>query len=333
MGRYSVFIASTVACLFFIGLVGVFNCTDPKVSNMGEVAHLNNDFRLKFSMAIERFYRKSLTINELGHCELVVESNIEQPNTPAIGLYLTQIGAEKAAELRDRMIALADVPLQEEGPFQPGEPLFEASLEQEGETQTRIFDPHTVPKRYQVIGRQIIEIEKNARKNMVSGLRLDFTLNSRQIDREKPLGLTLQFTAVGKELVRFYNPLHTPPDGFGRIVVGGVRTDVKAEDLQFFHRQSHDLSMEMQKEQPPLQLRETVVNLKPGETLSSTFDVVLDWPPGSYDVELTMDTNGSTEDDKNFVIGRITTPPQQLAVTGTPKPGDEGATHYEPPQL
>jgi len=299
-----------------------------------EVRNLKKEFRLKFSMAIERFYRKSLTIDQTGRCELRIESNIEQPANPEIGRYVTQIGAQEAEKLRDRVVDLAETPVpKEEKPLPPGIPLYEVVLEENGNRQSRSFDPYIVPKRYQVIGREIAQIEKDARGKMEMGLRVDFAMENKQLDRGKIILLAVRLAGAGAETIRFNNPLQPPPNGFGRITLSGVRSDVKAEEMKFFHRQAHHFSKSELRDMPPGSPDKTRLQLKPGEALSLSFGAVLDWPPGKYNVKIIFETTGTNEDDRNFIVGRVTTPPQPLGVTGEAKPGDEGQTEYTPPKL
>lgn len=336
MVRYSLFLRGVKSgyCAM-LGLL-IFLCVfkTPAVSNSKEVEILGDKFRLLFSMAIERFYRKILTINELGQCELVLESNIEEPALSQIGQYSTEISAKDALQLRDRVLSLADVPLPDEGTRDPGEPIFEVLLEQGGEIRTKIFDPHAVPKRLQVIGREIRALETKARKNLIFGIRLDVALSAQQIDRDSSFALILKFSAEGNKPIRFYNPLFTPEEGAGKIVISGERSDIKPSDIQYFHMQAEELRPKMlQEEGRHASAVEPIVDIDPNESLILTFNTVLDWPPGKYDVSVIMDSNGPQEQGKNVIIGRITTPPQPLVITGISKPEDEGATHYEPPKL
>lgn len=299
-----------------------------------EVRNLKKEFRLKFGIAIERSYRKSLMIDHTGHCELRIESNIERPSTPEIGRYVTQISVQEAEKLRDRVMDLEETPTpKEDKPLPPGIPLYEVVVEENGTRKSRTFDPYIVPKRYQVIGRQITEIEEDARGRAEIGLRVDFSMENKQAAREKIFSLEVRLTGVGAQPISFNNPLLPPPNGFGRITLSGVRSDVKAEEMKFFHRQAHHFSKAELRDNPPVFLAKNILNLKPGEALAFPFGAVLDWPPGKYDVKVIFETTGANENNRNFIIGRITTPSQTLGVTGEAKAGDRGATEYAPPKL
>jgi hypothetical protein len=208
--------------------------------------------------------------------------------------------------------------------------LFEAIVEQaDGSRRSRVFDPHLVPMRFQVIGRRIGEIEEQARKTLVAGLRLDFALRQPQIGREQPLGIEVRLTALGSSEVPVYNPLLPPPKGHGEIMLNGVRSDIRPQELQFHHRRAQQLKA------PTATTLQApgLAAIQPGEPRTISFSTVLDWPPGAYSVHISMEEKGPTEAVPGVIVGRIVSLPQQLVVTGGRKPDDEGATHYEPPVL
>ena len=299
-----------------------------------EVRSLNKNFRLRFSMPIDRFYRKTLVIDQSGLCELRLESNVEQPQVAAIGLYAAHITVVEAEQLRDRVLGLADTPAPvEEDPLPSGVPMLEVLYQSNGTTESRSFDPHVVPKRYQVIGRRIMEIEKEALDNMTTGLQAGFALQGEEIERDTPLAVAVRIVSAGSGPVQFYNPLHPPSHGFGKITLHGVRSDVPDEQLQTIHRMAHHLTQaDLSNSQPPGHIDETDMQLAPGAVFALEFVVSLDWPPGTYHVHATVESSGLNEDEE-MITGRIIMMPQLLVVKGEKKPEDDGATEYSPPKL
>jgi len=303
------------------GLTTIWGCTQNDVVNSKEVEYVNKDFRLTFSMPIDRFYRKSLTIDQTGRCELVVESNIEKSDVPEIGHYLSQITPKEAMELRDRVVGLGNLALKPEGPFPPGVTMMQVSLEEDDRKEVRTFDPHTVPSRYQVVGRQISGIEEEARKKLAVGLRFDFLILDKRVDRKAPMGFSLRITAIGKDPVRFYNPFFPGGDGSGEMILRGVRSDVKEKDLKISHRQAHIVSeKELRASKPTFSPYENILSLSPGETYEMECGVVLNWPQGSYKVDFQMETSGKQENAWDLVMGKVITISQSIEVTGEAKP-------------
>ncbi len=307
----------------------------PEEVNEEEVGSLSNNFSLRFSMPIDRFYRKSLVVDQSGRCELRLESNIEQPQVAAIGHYVTEIGAQEAEKLRDRVLGLADTPVPaEDTPLPSGVPMLEVIYQPNGKKQSRSFDPHIVPKRYQVIGRQILEIEKNALENMTQGLQANFVIHAEEVERERPLAITVKLVAAGAGPVVFYNPLNPPSHGFGKITLHGVRSDVPDADLQTIHRKAHhfvqaDLNSD---KEPPDHIEDSDLQLQPGAVFGLEFIVSLDWPPGQYQAHVTVESSGINEDEE-VIVGRIIMKPQLLVVQGEKKPEDDGVADYSPPTL
>ncbi len=339
MGRCPLFIAvlemqCAVVVALLLLLIEISGAHGMGLTHPEEVVRLNQKFHLRFSMPIDQAYKKILTIDDAGICELVLESNIERNDIPEIGLYFTNIPEDEARRLKNQVLSLSDVPLPDQGPFPPGHALLEVSLEENGNRQARLFDPYVVPKRFQVIGRKITEIEKQALENMRAGLRLEFSLDTEHIDREAPMGITVMLTNPGIEPVHFFNPLNPPDDGFGCIVFMGKRSDIAPDEIEFFHRQSSELTRtELRSDKESEVTRKRIIELGPNEILRFDFRVVLDWPPGAYNVKVSLDTIGAGKRIKNLVAGRMVTRERHLEVTGRPKPEDKGATHYEPPMF
>jgi|GEM_PF-1912282 len=323
MGCCSVLIKKrhTGLILILLGLTGTWGCTQNDVVNSKEVGYVNKDFRLTFSMPIDRFYRKSLTIDQTGRCEFVVESNIEKSDVPEIGHYASQITPKEASELRDRVVGLGNLALKPEGPFPPGVTMMQVSLDEDDKMEVRTFDPHTVPSRYQVVGRQVSGIEEEARKNVAIGLRFDFFILDKKVDPGSPMGFLLRVTALGEDPVRFYNPLFPGSAGSGEMILLGVRSDVRERDLKISHRQAHFVSeKELRTSKPTLSQDENILVLPPGGTLEMEFGVVLNWPPGNYKVDLQIETSGKEENVWDLVLGKVITAPQLIEVTVEAKP-------------
>lgn len=336
MGRHSlrVTVKITGIAWMLLAFVAIVGTHAPRGVNAEEVGFLNNNFRLRFSMPIDRFYRKNLVVDQSGRCELRLESNVEQPQVAAIGQYVTHISVQEAEKLRDRVLGLADIPVPaEEPPLPSGIPLMEVLYQSNGKKQSRSFDPHIVPKRYQVIGRQLIEIEKNALANMTTGLQANFAIHAEEVERDKPVGITVRLVSAGAGPVIFYNPLNPPSHGFGKITLHGVRSDVPDADLQTIHRKAlHFVQSDLSEKKLPDHIDDSDLQLEPGAVFELEFIVALDWPPGEYQAHVTVESSGINEDEE-LIIGRIIMKPQLLVVKGEKKPEDEGVADYSPPEL
>ncbi len=298
----------------------------------GEEKALNNSFVLEFSIPIDRFYTKSLAIDQTGTCRLRIESNAKHKENPAIGLYETKISPEEAEKLKNRVLKLEDTPVpQDVTPLPPGITMLQVTFQSEGRKRSRSFDPYDVPKHFEVIGRMINRIEQEAMKNMISGLQCDFALAAPEIQRDRPVAITVTMEAAGKTPVLFYNPLNPPPHCFGHITLEGIRSDIAEEELQTIHRKAYQLSMQDLTNKTAFIERQEL-KLMPGSKLELEFKAILDWPPGEYNVHIAVESSGIKENDE-MITGRIITHGKALIVTGQAKPEDAGDEEYSPPEL
>ncbi len=323
--------ASQCVCLL-VAMVLLWASMASAEVKAGKEKVLNNSFVLEFSIPIDRFYTKSLTIDQTGICRLRIESNAEHRDIPAIGLYETKISPEEAEKLKNRVLKLEYTPVpQDETPLPPGITMLQVTFQSGGKKRSRSFDPYDVPKRFEVIGRMINRIEQEAMKNMISGLQCNFALSTIEIQRDRPVVITVIMKAAGKTPVLFYNPLNSPPHCFGHITLEGIRSDIAEEELQTIHRKAYQLSMQDLTSKTEFIERQEL-KLMPGSKLELKFKAILDWPPGEYNVHIAVESSGIREDDE-MITGRIITPGKALTVTGQTKPEDVGHEEYSPPEL
>jgi hypothetical protein len=228
------------------------------------------------------------------------------------------------------MLALKDAELPPPREMLSKEPLMYVFVEQDGQRESRHFDPVNVPERHQVVARQVLQLEKQALDNLVAGLRLQFGLNRDSVDREEPLLVTINFMAKGRDRFSFPNPLMPPEGVVNDLALSGVRSDIAPEELYEHHMRSHAFTDAQFHSSMGLRFRnEKILDLPPDSSLEMVLESVLDWPPGVYQVEIVFKAAGEVEVDGRLVAGCIRTLPQELVVTGAAKPDDEGGEPEE----
>lgn len=311
-------------------------CRDEPNPDMKEEGTVQEEFLLGFSLELEENCSKTLTVDQSGHCRFVLETNVKLPDDPVIGVYSTNISPDEARALRDRLLALKDADLPQSEQVS-GNSVYHVFVEQNGERISGAFDPYMVPERHQVVARQVLQLEEEALKNLVAGLKLSVSPSADSVDRESPLQVTLHITGEGSEPIKFYNPVMPPESVLGWIAIGGVRSDIKPEDLCLHHRQSHIFTESEIDSATALRFRnEEIIDLAPGTSIPLVFETVLDWPPGLYELQVTCNMTGNVDVEGDLISGRIRSLPFTLTVTGQSKPEDttvkEEDSGDEPPE-
>ena len=295
---------------------------------------METKFTLSFGIDIDQFYRKQLLIDQSGRCLFKLESNLGHPGNQPVGSFITQIRAKEAAQLRERIISLADEPVPDPGSIPSGIPMYEVALEEDGTRRSRQFDPYVVPPRFQAIGRRLLEIEAKALKTCLSGVMVAFQIQPVETLRTKPVTIYVKIVHAGSEVAKILNPALSGAAKTGRIVLTGVRADIPQEELETIHRKAIELddSLLVNHEAPRMN-RELALDKAKLPALEFLFKTPLDWAPGRYEVRLIVEMGRSAKDPKAFSPGRITSEPVEITVTGQSKPEDAPVVDYKPPKL
>ena len=295
---------------------------------------METKFTLSFGIDIDQFYRKQLLIDQSGRCLFKLESNLGHPGNQPVGSFITQIRAKEAAQLRERIISLADEPVPDPGSIPSGIPMYEVALEEDGTRRSRQFDPYVVPPRFQAIGRRLLEIEAKALKTCLSGVMVAFQIQPVETLRTKPVTIYVKIVHAGSEVAKILNPALSGAAKAGRIVLTGVRADIPQEELETIHRKAIELddSLLVNREAPRMN-RELALDKAKLPALEFLFKTPLDWAPGRYEVRLIVEMGRSAKDPKAFSPGRITSEPVEITVTGQSKPEDAPVVDYKPPKL
>lgn len=295
---------------------------------------METKFTLSFGIDIDQFYRKQLLIDQSGRCLFKFESNLGHPGNQPVGSFITQIRAKEAAQLRERIISLADEPVPDPGSIPSWIPMYEVALEEDGTRRSRQFDPYVVPPRFQAIGRRLLEIEAKALKTCLSGVMVAFQIQPVETLRTKPVTIYVKIVHAGSEVAKILNPALSGAAKTGRIVLTGVRADIPQEELETIHRKAIELddSLLVNREAPRMN-RELALDKAKLPALEFLFKTPLDWAPGRYEVRLIVEMGRSAKDPKAFSPGRITSEPVEITVTGQSKPEDAPVVDYKPPKL
>lgn len=295
---------------------------------------METKFTLSFGIEIDQLYRKQLRIDQSGRCLFRLESNLGRPGNQPVGRFIAQIQAEEAAQLRERVVSLADEPVPDSGPIPSGVPQYEVALEENDVRRSKQFDPYIVPPRFQAIGRRLLEIEAEALKTCLSCVMVTFQIQPVETLRTKPVTIGVKLVHAGSEVARILNPALSGTAKTGRIVLTGVRADVPQEKLETIHRKAIELddSLLVNREAPQIN-QELALDKHKLPALEFLFKTPLDWAPGRYKVRLIVEMGRSAKDPKAFSPGRITSEPVDITLTGRSKPEDAPVVEYKPPKL
>jgi hypothetical protein len=328
------------SCLIGLAIRGTFRgallliCLSLCAESPQRNQSMETKFNLTFGIEIDQFYRKQLQIDQTGRCLFRLESNLGRSGTQPVGRFLAQIQAAEAAQLRERVVALADEPVPDSGPIPSGVAMYEVVLEENGVRRSRRFDPYVIPTRFQVIGRRLLEIEAEALKTCLSGVVVTFQIQPVETLRSKPVTIGVKLVHAGSEVGRMLNPVLSGAAKTGRVVLTGVRADVPPEKLETIHRKALELDdrLLVDREAPRMN-REIALDKDKLPAIELVFKTPLDWAPGHYKVRLIVEMGGSAKDPQALSPARIMSDAIAITITGQARPDDAPVVDYKPPKL
>lgn len=308
----------TLLILLVVGLESNSGCVrreDQEMQGPKEIA----EFRLGITQSLEVMFVKKMVVDHSGRCELWLESNTLRPEIPEIGYYVVNVDVSVAKGLHNLGRTLVDEPLPPDEPMLSGAPVASMFLEEDDQVLTKQFDPYIPSRSWQEIKRQLPILEGEALKAVKAGLRVELAFSTKSAAKSDRIGVVVRLAGVGTSIVSFYNPVAPSDTTGGRVMLMGVRSDIPDSELTVVHHMSYDLSATQLKSEMPEGPGDNklLLQLKPGTELDLTFETLLDWPPGKYNVGLNLMTNGPQpeEDEMFFIRGQIMTPAIPLTIT------------------
>lgn len=257
--------------------------------------------------------RYLLRIDQTGRAALTIESNVEEPEAEAIGIYQADIGREKALELKNMFSTLSKRPMPDSEPGLPTIPMVHVTLEEGGKTESRTIEPSSSSPAMCKVADHLKEVGKEVHKHPLRVIKLKAGLEKALVVRSEPIKLTIRLMSEGSEPVKIIDPLKAVKTSAGGFTVWGVRSDLPPADLWPQHSKHQAITPEyLVKADVPKEADAVgVLVLKPAQTVSYEFNIPIDWEPGEYAVKIIFETISSSA---NVLKGNIISMPSKLKV-------------------
>ncbi len=254
-----------------------------------------------------------IRLDETGRVDLVVENNADDADGDAIGAYRTEIGAERARELRDIWTTLSKRPRPTVPPVPPGAPMVMATLEEEGKKETWMIEPSSSPPAMCKAADHLRELGKEAVKKPLREIKMQAKLEQAAVEKSAAVKLVIQLSANGVEPVGIVDPLKAPLMRQGGFTFWGVRSDLPPADLWPHHSVHQLLTTNFLKSSktPNEPTKEGELFLEPPQTAEYEFSIPVNWEPGEYEIRVIFETLSASS---KTLRGKITSAPVKLKV-------------------
>jgi hypothetical protein len=259
----------------------------------------------------DRGFTCDLRVDQTGLTEWTVRSNSLTSEDPTVGVYQTNIGPQRASELRTTLEMLDKRGLPAHEPLPPGEDLPVISLEQNGQVRSERVDPHLSSPAICKTSEHFKGVILQARRNPIRTITLKTSVHPDAVLPNQPLRFSLFLEANGTENVQVAYPA-PKSTRLGGVIVWAMRSDIPIEERWPQHSKQLTLAAEHLIEKIlPQPGDENYLVLSPAQTAQFQCSVPMDWEPGEYDLRIIYFTLGS---DPSVLNGRITSQPTTLTV-------------------
>jgi len=266
----------------------------------------------------------SLSIANNGMATLTVGTNSDNPEFGSVGVFCRKLEKHEMDDLITSLQSREFIGLQNPKSTLPGTPIRRLSIKEPGRDEVSRWISMENPNQPLFISLETktLVLVDLVRQRPIYSLSLKMSYMPVQIERGKPTEFTMSLINNGSETIQFPHP-----ENWSRSVLqlrlNGLRSDVPLENLQEYHQKTEDL------------FRKHIINIKgpkvtrPLITLSAmspllfSFRINLDWPPGQYDVQISLITPLLDQKGKKLLDCKLISRTFSIKIVGKSKPGDE----------
>ena len=266
----------------------------------------------------------SLVITEDGLATLTIGDNRADPDFDAVGLFRARLSPQHLSDLVSSMQAGDFRNVQSPDSALPGEAVRQLRLKMEGGDEIMkwaAFNTPTPPE-FAAVEERALTIVRLMRQYPVCTIAVKATGLPREIERDIPVEFDVVFINPGSETVKVEDPDKWSGE-VANLQIVGLRSDIPLEDLADYHQKFEELTKEsivdIQAEKPDGPL----IPIPSKGSLTFRVRTPLDWPPGHYDVQLSLYVSLFDKDDAELLDCQLLSRPYPVKIVGDSKPEDD----------
>jgi hypothetical protein len=277
-----------------------------------EISYMNSEIGL------------NLSISPSGMATLSIASNRNNPNLDVLGLFRRKLEAREIDDLASSLRSSDFKNVQNPSSVSPGEYVHQLRIkEQEGVEVMRYTAFHTpAPPVFLAAEEKALVLVKLLRQHPFQAIAMQIGALPNQLERDKPMEFTITIVNPGSEIIQIPHPESWSEETVQLQLIGS-RSDIHPEEFEDFHQKFEELSKEQIVDIQPAKQAKPLITLASGGRLVFLFQVSLDWPPGQYDVNLSLNWPLSDQDGVEQMVFGFISKTIPLKVFGESKPGDE----------
>jgi hypothetical protein len=266
----------------------------------------------------------SLSIANNGMATLTVGTNSDNPEFGSVGVFVRKLEKHEMDDLITSLQSREFIGLQNPKSTLPGTPVRRLSIKEQGRDEVSRWISMGNPNQpvFIALEAKALVLVDLVRQYPLYSVGMKMSSMPAQIERGKPTEFTMTFVNYGHETIQFPHP-----EGWSRnalqLQLTGLRNDVPLEDLQEYHQKTENLFKKHILNIKGPVVTKSLITLQATNQLIFKFRINLDWPPGQYDVQLSLITPLLDQKGKKQLDCKLISKPFSVKIVGKPKPGDE----------
>jgi len=265
-----------------------------------------------------------LSIAPGGMTTLSMASNRNDPNLDVLGLFRRKLEAHEISDIVASLSSSDFLNIQNPTSALPGEPVYRLSIKEQGSIEVMRWAAFRTPAppAFLAVEEKAMSLVKLLKQHPFQAIAMKMGALPDQLEREKPMEFSLNILNPGSEIIQLLHPESWSEETVQLRLVG-LRSDIPLEELQDFHQKFEELSsnqiLNMQAAKPTRPL----ITVARGDRLVFTFGLSLDWPPGQYDVNLSLTWPLFNQEGAEQMACELVSKTSAVKIFGPSKPGDE----------
>lgn len=276
-----------------------------------------------FSDGVDPAYPLELRIASDGTAKLMRLTNTDTPSDLTVGIFNGQLNAPQLTKLASAMSSQAFLDLENPDSVLPGVAVRELSIRPHNQDEVTkwVSSEEPTPPAFHTAEQAALATIRAVRQFPVHAVMMATLALPKEHKRDKPLRIVVEVKNIGTQSTQLLHPKNWTEEA-GELLLIGLRSDIPEEELEDFHQKIEELGADklinVQRTRP----NDLELKLIPGEIAAMVFETTIDWPPGAYDVNLSLTWPLSDERGRELLTVMQVTDTFPLTITGLSKPGD-----------
>jgi hypothetical protein len=253
-----------------------------------------------------------------------VGTNRDNPIS-SVGIFSVKVEERKVSDLAKALRSSDFRSIQNPPVFPEGGPVRLLRFREKGIGEIRKWvsdDEGQSSPVFLKVENEVLALIDLVRQHPFQTISMKLTPLPNQIERGKSIEVSIALINPGSAIIQFPHPENWSKDAV-QLQLIGLRSDIPLEKLQEYHQKFEDLSKKHIVDIQPKKVKKPLISLSPTNQVIFKLQTRLDWPPGQYDLQVSLIIPLLDQKGKQQIRCELMSKATPLKIVGKSKPGDE----------